>query len=175
MTLARILPATAICLLSACGNGDHADLKQFVAESGQNMTPRVDPLPQVKPYEPFPYEAESLPDPFKPRKIELPKGAGGGLQPDFNRPKQPLEAYPLESLKMVGTLTQKKVFYALVKTPDNNLYRVKPGNYMGQNFGLITEITESATAVKELVQDGSGDWSERISSLQLLEEQEQKK
>ena len=175
MTLARILPATAICLLSACGNGDHADLKQFVAESGQNMTPRVDPLPQVKPYEPFPYEAESLPDPFKPRKIAPPKGAGGGLQPDFNRPKQPLEAYPLESLKMVGTLTQKKVFYALVKTPDNNLYRVKPGNYMGQNFGLITEITESATAVKELVQDGSGDWSERISSLQLLEEQEQKK
>jgi type IV pilus assembly protein PilP len=76
---------------------------------------------------------------------------------------------------MVGTLEQRKVIYALIKSPDNNLYRVKTGNYMGQNFGLITDVTESSLKLKELVQDGVGDWAERDSNLQLLDEQERKK
>jgi type IV pilus assembly protein PilP len=132
---------------------------------------RIPPLPDVKPYEPFTYDAYNLVDPFKPRKIEPPKTAtGGGIQPDLTRRKEPLEAYPLENLRMVGTLQQNKATYALIKSPDNNLFRVKSGNYVGQNFGLIMEISESTIKLKEIVQDSGGDWTERISTLTLAED-----
>ncbi|MGH6630029.1 MAG: pilus assembly protein PilP, partial [Burkholderiales bacterium] len=79
--------------------------------------------------------------------------------------------FPLESLQMVGTLEQKRVYYALIKTPDKNLYRLKVGNYLGQNFGVITAISDSAVTLKEVIQDSSsGSWTERTSSLQLLEQ-----
>lgn len=166
---ARIGAILLTAALAACGGGQYKDLEQFVKESGQGLRGKVEPLPEVRRYEPFVYNAFDVPDPFKPRKIEPTKGRGGGLQPDFNRRKEPLEAYPLESLKMVGTLQQNKVTYALVKTPDNNLYRVKPGNYMGQNFGLISDITEAEIKLKEVVQDSAGDWTERVSTLMLEE------
>jgi type IV pilus assembly protein PilP len=125
----------------------------------------------VKPYEPFPYDAYALFDPFKPRKIEPPKnGAGSGIQPNLTRRKEPLEAYPIENLRMVGTLQQNKATYALVKSPDNNLFRVKSGNYVGQNFGLVTDISESAIKLKEIIQDSGGDWTERISTMTLAED-----
>jgi type IV pilus assembly protein PilP len=96
--------------------------------------------------------------------------SGGGPQPDLNRRKEALESFALESLQMVGTLEQKQVRYALIRTSDNNLYRVRPGNYVGQNFGVITSISESAVTLKEVIQDSSsGSWNERTSSLQLLE------
>ncbi len=88
--------------------------------------------------------------------------------PDAARPKEPLEAYPLESLKMVGTLSQKGVTYALVRA-DSSVYRVKIGNYLGQNFGVITGITDNLINLKELVQDASGDWTERKIALQIIE------
>ena len=132
---------------------------------------RIPQVPDVKPYEPFTYDAYNLVDPFKPRRIEPPKTAGsGGIQPDLTRRKEPLEAYPLESLHMVGTLQRNKVNYALVKTPDNSLFRVKPGNFMGQNFGLITEISDSTIKLKEILQDSGGDWTERLSTMTLIEE-----
>lgn len=166
------------CLaLAACSGEQYSDLKQFVKDSDNLPHGRIPPLPEVKPYEPFTYNAFDLIDPFKPRKIEPPKAVAGagGIQPDFNRRKEPLEAYPLENLKMVGTLQQKKEIYALVKTPDNNLFRVKAGNYMGQNFGHITGITESTIKLKEIVQDSSGSWEEKDQTLQLQDEQEAKK
>ena len=97
------------------------------------------------------------------------EGGGGGIAPDLNRRKEPLEAFPLEQLKMVGTLSQGKDTYALVRA-DKTLYRVKKGNYMGQNFGLITDVTDSEIKLKEIVQDSAGDWAERQSVLPLLEE-----
>ena len=162
-------------LLAACSE-EFQDIKDFIKESDKGLKGRVEPLPEVKPYEPFAYNAFDLPDPFKPRKIEGPKSAGTNkLQPDLNRRKEALEAYPLENVRMVGTLQQAKNIWALIKTPDNNLYRVKTGNYMGQNFGLITEVTEASMKLRELLQDSTGDWTERESSLQLLDEQERKK
>ena len=155
----------------ACGGEPYSDLRQFVKDSDNLPHGRIPPLPDVKPYEPFTYDAYNLIDPFKPRKIEPPKSAaGGGIQPDLARRKEPLEAYPLENLRMVGTLQQNKQTYALVKSPDNNLFRVKSGNYLGQNFGLITEISESTIKLKEIVQDSGGDWTERVSTLTLAEE-----
>lgn len=165
------MPLVLACALASCGGEQYSDLRQFVKESENLPHGRIPPLPDVKPYEPFTYDAYNLVDPFKPRKIEPPKNAAaGGIQPDLNRRKEPLEAYPLENLRMVGTLQQNKQTFALVKSPDNNLFRVKSGNYLGQNFGLITEISESTIKLKEIVQDSGGDWTERVSTLTLTEE-----
>jgi type IV pilus assembly protein PilP len=165
----RILASAALLAMAGCG-GEMDELKQFVRESDKGLPRRIEPLPPVKPFEPFTYEGFDLPDPFKPRKLAAPReGGGGGLAPDLNRRKEPLEAFPLEQLKMVGTLSQGNDTYALVRA-DKTLYRVKKGNYMGQNFGLITDVTESEIKLKEIVQDSAGDWAERQSVLPLLEE-----
>jgi type IV pilus assembly protein PilP len=164
-----LLPTALVLVLGGCSS-EIDELKAFVRDSEKGLPRRIDPLPAVKPFEPFAYEGFDLPDPFKPRKLAAPKeGAGGGLAPDLNRRKEPLEAFPLEQLKMVGTLSQGKDTYAIVRA-DKTLYRVKKGNYMGQNFGLITDVTEGEIKLKEIVQDSAGDWAERQSVLPLLEE-----
>ena len=91
------------------------------------------------------------------------------MQPDLNRPKEPLEAYSLETLKMVGMLSRQGVVHAVIKTPDNAIYHVKKGNYVGQNFGRITQIGDGEVGLREIVQDSAGDWSERTSTLLLQE------
>ena len=164
----RFFLMICVLVLAGCGS-ENSDLKQFVKDSDKNIVRKIDPLPQVKPFEPFAYEGFDLPDPFKPRKLVVKQTDTSGLQPDLNRRKEPLEAFPLEQLKMVGTLQQGKDIYALVKA-DKTLYRVSKGNYLGQNFGLITDITDSEVKLKEIVQDSAGDWAERASSLPLLEE-----
>ena len=153
--------------LTACGGGSMDDLQTFVAETGKDMQGKIEPLPQVKLYEPFTYNAFDLPDPFKPRKLST--GGGGGMQPDLNRPKEPLEGYSLETLKMVGMLSRQGVIHAVIKTPDNTIYHVRKGNYAGQNFGLITQISDGEVSLREIVQDSAGDWSDRISTLLLQE------
>jgi type IV pilus assembly protein PilP len=167
----RLLVPIAVAGVVAGCSSELEELKTFVRESEKGLPRRIEPLPAVKPFEPFTYEGFDLPDPFQPRKLAPPKegGAGGGIAPDLNRRKEPLEAFPLEQLKMVGTLSQAGETYALVRA-DKTLYRVKKGNYMGQNFGLITQVTESEIKLKEIVQDSAGDWAERQSVLPLLEE-----
>jgi type IV pilus assembly protein PilP len=166
MTRWLLLPAAAVLLASCSSEMD--ELRQFVKDSEKSLPRKIETLPAVKPFEPFTYEGFDLPDPFKPRKI-VAKESVGGLAPDLNRRKEPLEAFPLEQLKMVGTLQQGQDMYAIVRG-DKTLYRVKKGNYMGQNFGLITDITDGEIKLKEIVQDSAGDWAERQSVLPLLEE-----
>ena len=166
-----------ICLaLAGCSGEQHSDLRQFVRDSDNMPRGRIPPLPEVKPYEPFEYAAFDLLDPFVVRTITAPKSAKPDPRlPDPNRRKGPLEAFPLENLKMVGSLSQKKEYFALIKTPDNNLYRVKMGDFMGQNFGRVIEISESAVKLKELIQDSGNDWKEEERLLLLQDEQEAKK
>ena len=170
------VPAAVLTLsLAACGGEQYGDLKQELAQATKDLRGRVDPLPQVKPYEPVPYKAFDEIDPFKPSRIDvIASGAAmagaSGIKPDQNRAKEPLEAFPLETLRMVGTLSQDKDTFGLVRAGPN-LFRVKKGNYMGLNFGVITGIDENEIKLKELVQDGGGDWVERVSSLQLVEAQ----
>jgi type IV pilus assembly protein PilP len=166
-TRTALVLACAAVLAAACGGESHQDLRAWMAEQGKNAKGRLEPLPQIKPYEPFTYNAYDLPDPFKPRKIEPARGSSK-LAPDLARRREPLEAYPLESLSMVGTLERGKGVYGLVRTPEKDIFQVHAGNYMGQNFGVVTGITDSEIRLKELVQDGSGDWSERSSTLNLL-------
>ena len=153
--------------LTGCGGGSMEDLQTFVAETGKDMQGKIEPLPEVKVYEPFTYNAFDLPDPFKPRKLST--GGGGGMQPDLNRPKEPLEAFSLETLKMVGMVSKQGVIHAVIRTPDKAIYHVRKGNYVGQNFGLITQISDSEVSLREIVQDSAGDWSERTSTLLLQE------
>lgn len=163
--------ALASMLLTGCGGEEFQDLRDFVKNSGADMRGKIPPPPEVKPYEPFAYNNDAnLPDPFKLRKPKLSPGSRSGInQPDLDRPKEALEEFPLEGLRMVGYLYQKKVGHAVIRAPDGKLHRVKAGNYVGLNFGLIQEVNETEVKIKEMVQDSSGDWSERMSSLQLLE------
>ncbi len=154
-------------LLISCGSTEGDDLDQFMNNASKDLQAKIDPIPEVKPYIPHIYNADgTLNDPFKARKAQ----AGKGIRPDLNRPKGPLEAYPLESLKYVGMLSKEKFKYALIQTPDAGVQQVKVGNYVGQNFGIVTDINESSVTLKEIVQDEtSGDWVERMSSLNLQE------
>jgi len=157
-------------LLAGCGGEEYQDLRDFVKNSGVDMRGKIEPPPEVKPYEYFAYTNDTnLPDPFKPRKPEKRSGGGGINQPDLDRPKEALEEFPLENLKMVGYLYRSKVGYAVIRATDGKLHRVKAGNYIGLNFGLIKEVTDTGITIKEMVQDSAGDWTERVSSLQLLE------
>jgi type IV pilus assembly protein PilP len=180
MNRVALISMMTVALLAGCGGQSHQDLRNWMAEQGKGVRGKLDPLPQIKPYEPFAYADFDLPDPFKPRKIEPVKGTEttSKLAPDLNRRKEPLEAYPLEGLSMVGTLEKGKTRYALVKTPERDIYQVRQGNHMGQNFGVVVGITDTDIKLKELMQDGAGDWSERSSTLNLLsadQKQEQKK
>jgi type IV pilus assembly protein PilP len=162
-----------VALLAACGGEDQGELRQELAAMTKDLRGRVDPLPQVRSYEPVPYKGESMLDPFVPGRIVVTQaagtgGGGGGVQPDLNRPKEPLEAFPLEQLQMVGTLAQNKDMYALVRA-GSNLFRVKKGNYMGPNFGVITAIDDGQINLKEVVQDSGGDWVERSTTVQMQE------
>jgi type IV pilus assembly protein PilP len=162
-----------VALLAACGGEEQGELRQELAAMTKDLRGKVDPLPPVRSYEPVPYKGESMLDPFVPGRIVVAQaagagGSGGGVQPDLNRPKEPLEAFPLEQLQMVGTLAQNKDMYALVRA-GNNLFRVKKGNYMGPNFGVITAIDEGQINLKEVVQDSGGDWVERSTTVQMQE------
>ena len=164
----RLALILALAALAGCDAGEQTALKAELEGMTQNLRGRIEPLPVVTPYEPQAYNGYELADPFGPAKIALAtkgKGTGG---PDLNRPREPLEAFSLESLKMVGVLQQNKRTYALVKA-DEALYKVQVGNYMGQNYGLITRIDENEVVLKEMVQDAAGDWSERDSTLMLQE------
>ena len=166
------IAVAGIALLGSCGGEEQSELKQELATLTKDLRGRVDPLPKVKTYEPVPYKGESMLDPFVPGRIVVTQaaagGGGGGVQPDINRPKEPLEAFPLEAIQIVGTLSQNKEMFALVKA-GANLFRVKKGNYMGLNFGVITGIEEGQISLKEVVQDSGGDWVERSTSLQMQE------
>ncbi|HUQ24475.1 MAG TPA: pilus assembly protein PilP [Burkholderiales bacterium] len=170
---APLIATAAFALLAACGGDEHKELKQELAEATKDFRGQVPPLPQVKPYEPVPYTAEGMTDPFRPERIEVARAdkrenVNAKLAEQEKRVKEPLEAFPLESIQMLGTITQEKETFALVKAGPN-LYRVRKGMYMGQNFGVITSIDEAAINLKELVQDSGGDWVERASTLQLVE------
>ena len=166
LKLALIAPF--IVILGACNGNQGDDLDKFMATAANDMGKGVEPLPEVLPYSPLQFNADgTLSDPFKARKAS---NKSGSLQPNTNRPKEALEAYPLESLKYVGSMSKNKLQYALIKTPDNTIQQVKMGNYVGPNFGLVTQINEGAIEIKEIIQDDlTGDWVERNSSINLQE------
>lgn len=155
-------------LLVACSDDQGDDLDVFMKNAGNDMQVKIKPLPEVKPYLALQYNADNaLNDPFRPRKAST---KVAGILPNFNRAKEPMEAYPLESIQYVGHLSKGKLAYALLKTPDSGIQQAKVGNFIGQNYGMITKITDSEVTLKEIVQDDlSGDWVERQTVLTIQE------
>lgn len=157
----------AICitlLLVACGADEGDDIDRFIKDAPKSLSPKIPAIPQAQPYSPKPYNSDgTLSDPFKSRKSDA---QHGGIHPDLKRPKAPLEAYPLESLKFVGLISKSTLRYALIKAPDNTVQPVQLGHYVGQNFGVVTAIREDGITLKEIIQDeSSGDWMERNASI----------
>lgn len=172
--LSITLSMLAALLLVGCMADEHQDIKQWMQEASKNIKGKIPPLPEIRPFPIVSYDAGDLVDPFNSLRIETgKKGEGSGLRPDPNRYKEPLEAYPLESLKMVGVVREKGRTSAMVLA-DKTVHTVRLGNYMGQNFGMIVGITDTEIQLKELVQEQDSEWVERATSLQL-QEQETKK
>lgn len=152
-----------VALLSACSS-DMDELQQYIAQVKARKSTKIDPIPQIKQYEAFTYVAGDRREPFTP---SLPESArnGQGVHPDTSRNREPLEEFPLDALKMVGLIDYNKVAYAMIRAPDGVIHRVTVGNYMGQNFGKITSITEREVLLDEIVPDGFGGFKEQPASL----------
>lgn len=159
-------------LVAGCSGGEQQDIQAWMGEQARAMRGSVKPLPEIKPFPVVSYDGAAGDDPFRTGRMEVEKRAANpALRPDMERRKEPLEAYPLESLRMVGVLIQGRNSHALVLA-GKNLHQVKVGNHMGQDFGVVTKISENEVTLKELVEDVHGDWVERTSSLTLQERQE---
>lgn len=168
---ARMLSlALAALVLAACSNR-MSDLRQYVAEVKARKVTQIPPVPKIVAYRPFAYVADHRRDPFQPQEgAPPPLAAGtGAVHPDMNRPKQPLEAFPLDALSMVGEITYKGVTYAMIKAPDGVIYRVTVGDYMGQNYGKVTRITGQQVDLTELVPNGFGGWEQRPAVVSLAD------
>ncbi len=163
--------------LAGCGDRDVQEVRQWMAQVKAQTKVVVPPLSEPKTFIPFAYAAKDEVDPFSPNKLlaELAKAAksNGAFKPDLERRKEVLESYPLDTIKMVGTLQKAGVVYALLQI-DRAVYQVRAGQYLGQNFGRISSVTEEAVSIKEIVQDAGGDWVERMSKLELQDSKEKK-
>lgn len=159
-------------VLAGCSS-DQDELRTWMEQQRREVRPSVKPLEAPKKFNPEPYTASGDVDPFSPQKLAVAlkqeaRQPNSLLAAELNRRKQPLEAYPLDSMSMVGSVSKQGVPYALLRV-DNLLYQVKAGDYIGQNFGKITKITETDLSLREIVQDAAGEWIERTSTLQLQE------
>ena len=166
------LPLVAVLALAGC-SGDQEELTAWMKQQEREVKPSVEPLNPPKKFVPQPYTALAGVEPFSNQKLTVAlkqeaRQPNSLLAAEINRRKQPLEAYPLDSMTMVGSVTKAGQPYALLRV-DNLLYQVKAGDYLGQNYGKITKITETDIALREIVQDAAGEWIERMSALQLQE------
>lgn len=167
----RTVPlAVCLALLGGCGGDGMDDLRDFVKNAHADRKPKIEPLPEIKPYEAFAYAAAELPDPFSPANLR-PQSAGkaSGPRPDMNRRKEPLEDFPLDALKMVGTLSKGKLSWGIIQAPDGTVHRVQRGNFIGQNFGKITRVSDDKIDLVEMHQGPLGGWVEREAVLAIQE------
>ena len=166
---ARIVCAVAIagCVTAGCSGGQ-SDLEKWIADTKKKPGGRIQPLPEVKPYESFVYGAQNMRSPFQPQGPTLANGQPG-VRPSSRRNREFLEGFSLDTLKMVGTFKVGKNFYGLVQSKDGLVHKVQPGNYMGQNDGRVTEITASRISLVKIIPDGLGGYIERPASLALTD------
>ncbi len=168
--LARLLVAGAVIgSLTACSR-DMSDLENYISEVKQREAGPIEPLPKLEPYKGFEYAAADLDDPFE-TLVETADETqpSSGIRPDFDRRKEPLEQFPLDSLRMRGILQQGERKFALIVTPEGIIHRAKVGDHMGKNYGRILQITETRIKLREIVPDGLGGWMEREASVALSE------
>jgi type IV pilus assembly protein PilP len=160
-------------LLAACSDSDVREVRDWMAQVQRETKPSVKPLAAPKDFIPYAYEQKEAVDPFNQIKLlgELAKAAESSNnpnRPDMNRSKELLETFPLDTMKMVGAIQKGGVIYGLVQI-DKNVYQVKSGMRLGQNYGLVTRVADNAIDIREVVQDAGGDWVDRMSRLELQE------
>jgi type IV pilus assembly protein PilP len=175
----KILVASvlAVLTLSACTGDDQEELGAWMQRERNSIKPDVKPIPEPTKFEPYSYGGERHVEPFSNEKLasilksgqSLPAEKSALIEPELNRRKQPLESFPLDVMKMVGSLNKGGQLVGLVKV-DSLLYQVASGNYLGQNYGRILKIEENQIVLREIVQDAAGEWIERPAALQLQEE-----
>jgi len=169
-----LLLGLGVLWLAGCGNDGHEDIRQWMAAAATDLKGNLPPLPELKPFPVVSYDAGDALDPFNSQRIDPErKERRGANEPDFDRPKEQLENFPLESISFIGVVnkTRRQSRHAIVQV-DGVVYQVGRGNYLGQNFGRIVDITDNEIVLKEIVQDPTGqsaDWVERQMTLQLQE------
>lgn len=165
-----------LALLAGCGSAGEEELQQWMAERRSQVRARVTPLKEPKQFEPQAYTQAGAADPFDAERLTLAlrqdsaqaQSDGRLLAPELARRKEPLESYPLDTMTMVGSLRRDSAPVALIRV-DKLLYQVRVGNHLGQNYGKVIKIDETEVTLREIVQDGNGEWIERTASLQLQE------
>lgn len=169
----RAIAASAALLLLVACSAEQQELAQWMDQQRKEVKPSVQPIQQPKKFNPQPYTAADAVEPFSSQKLTVAikqeaRQPNSLLSAEVSRRPEPLESYPLDSVSMVGSVTKQSKPFALLKV-DKLLYQVKLGDYLGQNYGKIIKITETDVSLREIVQDASGEWTERISSIQLQE------
>jgi len=159
-------------MLSACSQSMD-DLDKYIASVNARPADPIDPIPPVKTYTPYEYEGVSGRDPFRQSTSEGSddeRGTRGtGPRPDFDRPKEYLERYELDTLAMVGTFSKEEAYWALVRDPEGVIHRVPVGDYIGKNHGQVVDIGSTQVSLSELISDGDGGWLVREASIALGE------
>ena len=168
-----VISLALLSALAGCGDSGVQEVRQWMDEAKRQTRVAVPKLSEPKKFTPFVYDARNEVDPYNPVKLssalaKLAAKSSNGFKPDMERRREPLEAYPLDALKMVGTLQKTGLGYALIQA-DKTVYQAKVGNYIGQNFGMVTKVGDTAVELKEIVQDASGEWTERKAQLELQE------
>lgn len=171
----RVAALWLVVIVAGCGGGNEGELRAWMDDTRKTMRPTTQPVPEPKQFLPFTYEAKSLIEPFDPQKMILAaarqaqsRSSTSSIRPDLDRRREMLEGYPLDQLKMVGTLRQSGNQVALIDAAGQT-FMIRRGNYVGQNFGLVTKISETEVDLKEIVQDAAGEWIERPTKLELQE------
>ncbi|MDM0017936.1 pilus assembly protein PilP [Variovorax saccharolyticus] len=174
-TLSFLWIAVAAVGLTGCLGSEQEDLRRWMAEQRAQVKPNVPPITEPKKFTPQAYTEGAAIDPFNMQKLtqalrrdSAQPSTSGLIAPELARRKEALEAFPLDSMAMVGSLSRNGEPVALI-TVDKLLYQVRVGNYLGLNYGRITRISETELGLREIVQDAAGEWIERVATLQLQE------
>jgi type IV pilus assembly protein PilP len=168
----------AALLLAGCGDSDVKEVRDWMDQVKQETRPAVKPLAEPKDFIPYAYGAKEAVDPFSPDKLlsQLAKAAETAPdpnKPDMQRPRELLEGFPLDTMHMVGTMQKAGVNYALVQI-DRGVYQIRTGQRIGQNFGIVTRVSDDAINIREVVQDAAGEWVERLAKLELQSKENRK-
>lgn len=172
--LMRTAALLALPVLAGCGDGGVQEVKQWMEQVRRETPVSVQKISEPKKFTPFVYAAKDEVDPYSPMKLSAALAklqaakSSGALKPDLDRRKEALESFPLDTIAMVGTLEKPGLSYALLRV-DKAVFQAKVGNYVGQNFGMITRIAETEVEIKEIVRDAAGEWVERKAKLELQE------
>jgi type IV pilus assembly protein PilP len=172
-TAVLLLPAL---LLAGCSDSDVKEVQEWMAQVKKDTRPVVKPLPEPKDFIPYAYDVKQAVDPFSPNKLlvelaRVAEAADNPNKPDMRRPRELLESYPLDTMRMVGAMQKGGVNYALLQI-DRSVYQVRAGQRVGQNYGLVTRVTDAGIDVRETVQDAAGEWVERKTTLELQQSKE---